>query len=195
MIKFASISFLQLVLLSHSNISLSNELSLPPTPCLPVVICEAESHTHQEIQTYNTLYNTIHNTHITTEGFEPDVICSSSLPLEVSASHITNDERDRGGECGDSTEQLPPLGTLAAQILKCQTWGSALELIDDTSTATGKNRGTVLKKLIRCFSQRDCLRFLALLDLHASHNPSDERAAKALTIASSNSQQGEKLEK
>ena len=28
MIKFAAISFLQLVLLSHSNISLSNELSL-----------------------------------------------------------------------------------------------------------------------------------------------------------------------
>jgi hypothetical protein len=115
--------------------------------------------------------------------------------LEVSASHITNNEKDRGGECGNFTEQLPPLEILATQILKCQTWGSALELIDDASIATGKNRGTVLKKLIRCFSQRDCLWFLALLDLHASHNPSDKRAAKALAIASSNSQQGEKVEK
>ena len=103
--------------------------------------------------------------------------------MEVSASHITNDEKPRGGECGDSTEQLPPLEILATQILKCQTWGSALEFIDDASIATGKNRGTVLKKLIRCFSQRDRVRFLTLLNLHASHNPSDERAAKAQAIA------------
>ena len=116
-------------------------------------------------------------------------------PLGAFSFDITNDERNRGGECGDSTEQLPPLEILTTQILKCQTWGSALELIDDTSIATGKTSGTILKKLIRCFSQCDCLRFLALLDLHASHNPSNERAAKALTIASSNSQQGEKLEK
>jgi hypothetical protein len=82
-----------------------------------------------------------------------------------------------------NAEQMPTLETLAAKIIKCQTWSEALEFIDDASVATGKNRGTVLKKLIKCFSQRDRVRFLALLNLHASHNPSDERAAKAQAIA------------
>jgi archaellum biogenesis ATPase FlaH/DNA-binding MarR family transcriptional regulator len=97
---------------------------------------------------------------------------------------VSNSESEvGGGESERSAEQLQTAETLAARITKCESWSSALELIDDASIAIGKNRGTVLKKLIKCFSQRDRVRFLALLDLHASHNRSDERASKALEIA------------
>jgi hypothetical protein len=96
--------------------------------------------------------------------------------LEVSASHITNDEKHRGGECGDSTEQLPPLEILATQILKCQTWGSALALIDDVAIATGLKRGSILKTLFKTFTGFDRVRFLALLDLHIEEFAQDERA-------------------
>ncbi|PSB27955.1 hypothetical protein, partial [Chlorogloea sp. CCALA 695] len=97
---------------------------------------------------------------------------------------VSNSESEvGGGESERSAEQLKTAEPLAAQITKCQSWSAALELIDDASIATGKNRGTVLKKLIKCFNQHDRVRFLTLLNLHASNNPLDERASKALEIA------------
>ncbi|WP_009630211.1 phage/plasmid primase, P4 family [Synechocystis sp. PCC 7509] len=81
------------------------------------------------------------------------------------------------------TEGALTLQGLAAQISLIQTWAAALELIDNAAIKTGKKRGTILKKLIKCFSQCDRVRFLALLDLHVLHNPSDERALKAQSVA------------
>jgi hypothetical protein len=83
--------------------------------------------------------------------------------------------------------------SLAAQITKCQSWSAALELIDDTSIKTGKKRVTILKTLFnRCFDECDRQYFLELLNAHIAQFPEDERALKAIVIANSNSQQGEK---
>ena len=128
-----------------------------------------------------------------------DIVVRSTLNPVVAASTEVdhNYATDRGGEgvenlsdnaiaknpFVENVEQLPPLENLAAQITKCESWSAALQLIDDESIATGKNRGTVLKKLIRCFDRRDRVRLLALLDWHVQHNPQDERALKALEIA------------
>jgi hypothetical protein len=71
---------------------------------------------------------------------------------------------------------LPPLEILATQILKCQTWGSALALIDDVAIATGLKRGSILKMLFKTFTGFDRVRFLALLDLHIEEFAQDERA-------------------
>jgi phage/plasmid-associated DNA primase len=75
--------------------------------------------------------------------------------------------------------------SLAEKLNFCPTWSAALELIDDAAAQLGKKRGGILKTLFnRCFNQRDRIRFIAILDLHILHNPSDERAAKAMAIVS-----------
>jgi hypothetical protein len=73
---------------------------------------------------------------------------------------------------------------LAAQINYAPNWSGACQLIERAAKLNEKSNATILKTLIkRGFTNFDRARFVAMLDLHVQHNPSDERALKALELA------------